>query len=281
MQPGMRQLTFGTELQRQRLLKDQSLTSCCKHFSCSKEEYLSWEADSRIPDATQIVRLFRWAPVLKRYTVQITATRNELKNQSLVTRVERIQTRAAVLSPPKPPQRVMSEQPKPAIPRFSKFGEALQHYMTRSGVSDVEVAELLSVTNGAVYLWRTGRCNPVLSNYKKLKDLFPDLVNAPTPDVRDIDVPVGQSHTIQLRNDVVVDVMDTQVPEDVEPAITKSVPTPQPEQPKNRNTTASLIKEWMALLGNMSEKDRNHLIHVLELAEKHGLELQDLVDILN
>jgi transcriptional regulator with XRE-family HTH domain len=69
------------------------------------------------------------------------------------------------------------------------FGGALRFLRDRQNLNSTELANMMGVTASTISSWETGRNFPILSHYEKLLKIFPDLLKAPRPDVKDWEKP--------------------------------------------------------------------------------------------
>lgn len=100
---------------------------------------------------------------------------------------------AAALPAPTLPGEEGVSVAQPQLADTSTFGNSLRSLREHYKLTMQDLSELLDVSDMAVYWWEIGRCAPVIENYQKLLDLFPELADCPRPESRNIPIPCGRS----------------------------------------------------------------------------------------
>lgn len=193
---------FAEALKRERIRRNDSVANMCKHMAFKHDEYMRWEAGEAAPNSDAFSRIAAWHPPLRRFYQDILCMRQMLNAGALqvsLGEVAGVKTPNLALvrpaapsassAPPAPPP----DKPPPAanLPRWNSFGQALTYLREAARMTQSEIAEMLSITRGAVSIWENNGSAPTLDNYDQLLELFPELAQAPKPAVRNIPKPPG------------------------------------------------------------------------------------------
>jgi transcriptional regulator with XRE-family HTH domain len=84
-----------------------------------------------------------------------------------------------------------SKLPPIAVQVFETWAEALRHWRQTERIEQHTLGDLLGVTQGTISAWEREATIPIAKHWERLCDLFPQLREAPQPECRDIDKPVG------------------------------------------------------------------------------------------
>lgn len=186
--------------------------------------------------------------------------------------VSEVITRPHLQLVPEPPPTPPSPVGPPSAPET--FGQALRRLRLDAGGTHESVGDLLGVTGGAVGHWEADVNAPILDHYRQLVELFPELANAPLPDVRDIAKPIGPLG--HRRSSL------PPIPEELENTISESTPE-LPVMPDNTHPTSpSIIKKLVIRFLQLTQRVKQDpdVIPLLQEARDAGMTLDDILEIL-
>lgn len=182
---------FGAALRKAREENGLSVAGLTKGIKGANRELIeSWEAGHAVPSTVQLKGYLAMSPWLKRYESDIRSGNYVAVERQPVAKdatprwlEQRMSAMVAVVAPPR-------SEPPP-VDRAKTFGAALAAAREAAGMTQAAIGELCGVTGPAVGHWEQNLWAPVLENYEKLLALFPELADAPDPNSRDIDKPIG------------------------------------------------------------------------------------------
>jgi transcriptional regulator with XRE-family HTH domain len=171
---------FGAALRKAREERGSSVANMSKSLAVSKDDVRAWEAGHLAPSKLELKQLLAFAPELRRFEADLRAENYQAAPQDVEVPEPVFKT------PPLPPAVVVTPAPRPKT-----FGVALRAARLAADVTQDAIAQLTGNTQATVSAWELDEVCPVLENYEKLVDLFPELRDAPAPDSKDIDKPPG------------------------------------------------------------------------------------------
>lgn len=271
--------TFGEDLQQIRLSKRESVQKLGKEINASKGLIRAWEADEAVPTGLHVLKLFAWAPILRRWDLRALEKARE--------------NRAPIPSSPRSDpggigQNYDQDAPAPESDRGLdlhglSFYAALRVVRIEEGLTQDELGDLLQVTGQAVAAWENGVNNISEEMYLRVLELLPQMAAVPRPSITVINKPSGPMGPTGERVIIaapIYDIDDTTEPENdmaQHPGISNTSTPIITVPPKPMSSVALFTKRIIQL---KSKPENEEMIVLLEQARDHGVTVQDLLELL-
>lgn len=185
---------LGDLIKRCRIELNFSHRDVGRRAGASADEVRDWESGEAVPNGRHWARLkgsfYRLAGAAAIWQAALRAHDGATEDVAAAAEVAELEelTMPAIEPPPVPP----GDLPPLVDPRSEDaWGKSLARARVNEGVSQRELAELVSVEQGTISSWERGEVLPVRDNYRKPCSLFPVLEQIAEPPIRDIPKPVG------------------------------------------------------------------------------------------
>lgn len=164
--------------------------------------------------------------------------------------------------------------PKPLDFTGVPFHRALRSARRHHGLSQVEVASLIDVSDSALSTWEDGSYSPIGKHYAKLLDLFPELATAGRPDVRSGSKPGTPAGTVTPSPDCSLS------PDSIAALSPKETPAPMAIIAMSGPAQESFKDgiKFATLLGSLATgRDGARVLEMLQIAKQRGLSIDDVI----
>lgn len=160
--------------------------------------------------------------------------------------------------------------PKPLDFTGVPFHRALRSARRHHGLSQVEVASLIDVSDSALSTWEDGSYSPIEKHYAKLVELFPELSTAERPTLR-----LGNKPGVALETIAPISPDCSLSPDQIAALSPKE--TPETMANPAQDSFKDGIK-FATLLGSLATgRDGARVLEMLQIAKQRGLSIDDVI----